>query len=152
MRGEGREAPRERGLPRARRPGDHSRVPQRFEDLIAWQRARDLTREISRITQDGRPRSDRALAEQMRRAAVSVMANLAEGFDRGTNRDFLRFVQMARGSCAEVRSHLHAARAAGDIDQADLDRLLAQAEEIGRVTHGLRAALASKAGVPAARA
>lgn len=72
------------------------------------------------------------------------MANLAEGFERGTDRDFLRFVQIARGSCAEVRSHLYAARDAGYIEADLFKDLWTKADEVGRITHGLRTAIARR--------
>jgi four helix bundle protein len=72
------------------------------------------------------------------------MANIAEGYERGLPGDFHRFLGLAKGSCAEARSHLYAARAAGYIDEQTLVRLRAQAEEVGRVIAGLQVSVAKQ--------
>jgi len=114
---------------------------RRFEDLIAWQKARELNRAVYAAT-DARPLSlDRGLASQMQRAAVSVMGNIAEGFERTGPAEFHHALSIAKGSCAEVRSHLYAALDARRIDQLTFDGLLAQADEVGRLLGGLRASL-----------
>ena len=82
---------------------------RRFEDLIAWQKARDLTKRIYSLTQQGGFERDYGLRDQIRRAAVSVMSNLAEGFDRAGRSEFHQFLVIAKGSSAEVRSHLYVA-------------------------------------------
>ncbi len=80
----------------------------RFEDLICWQKARNLVRQTYHLTR--KPSFfDFSLKDQIQRAAVSVMANIAEGFERGTKEEFLYFLYVARGSCGEVRSHLYVA-------------------------------------------
>ncbi len=114
---------------------------ERFEDLVAWQKARVLTREIYRVTHEERFARDYGLVSQMQRAAVSIMSNLAEGFERGTNGEFHRFLYVAKGSCAELRSQLYVARDIGYLGAGDFDRLLAQAEEVGRIVGGLRSAI-----------
>ena len=78
---------------------------RRFEDLIAWQRARVLTREVYRATEASLCRKDYQYRTQLRSSAVSVMANIAEGFERGSATEFHRFLTIAKASCAEVRSH-----------------------------------------------
>jgi four helix bundle protein len=82
---------------------------QRFEDLEAWQLSRELTNQIYTITKIGPVSKDYGFRDQIRRAAVSVMNNIAEGFDRGSNKDFVKFLFIARGSAAEVRSLLYVA-------------------------------------------
>jgi four helix bundle protein len=114
---------------------------ERFEDLIAWQRARALTGEIYRATHRGALARDRALAQQVERASVSIMANLAEGFERGGRAEFHHFVSTAKASCAEVRSHLYVALDAGYLDEPEFQALRGSAEELARVLGGLRAAL-----------
>ena len=89
---------------------------RRFEDLIAWQRARELTRRIYLATSDERFRRDFGLASQIQRAAVSSMANVAEGFDRKRSAEFHQFLSIAKASCAEVRSHLYVALDVGYLD------------------------------------
>ena len=113
----------------------------RFEDLVAWQKARNLTREIYRVSKQGAFSEDFGLAGQIQRAAVSTMANIAEGFERSRQREFHQFLSMAKASCAEVRSHLYAALDAGYLKKPEFDRLLSDSEEVGRIIGGLRASL-----------
>lgn len=80
---------------------------KRFEDSDAWQVARQLTSYIYSLTRKDRFRRDYGLVDQIRRAAVSVMTNIAEGFERGSNKDFVKFLFIARGSAGEVRSLLY---------------------------------------------
>ena len=114
---------------------------ERFEDLIAWQKARDLARAIYQITQEGAFARDFGLARQIQRAAVSIMSNIAEGFERSGRREFHQFLSTAKGSCAEVRSQLYVAFDIGYLMKSEFQRLLAQAEEVGRVVGGLRASV-----------
>jgi four helix bundle protein len=114
---------------------------RRFEDLIAWQKARGLTKEIYLVTSSGNFARDRGLCDQMRRAAVSVMSNIAEGFDRGGRAEFHRFLVISKGSCAELRSQLYVAMDAGYLTAEVSTRLLAMIEELGRVIAGLRQAV-----------
>ena len=80
---------------------------ERFEDVRAWQLARELVKAIHRAIRDSAVRGDAELRIQLGRAAVSTMSNVAEGFARGNDGDFLRFLDVARGSAAEVRSLLY---------------------------------------------
>jgi four helix bundle protein len=114
---------------------------ERFEDLVAWQKARELTREIYRISRQGAFAKDFGLSGQIQRAAVSVMPNIAEGFERGGRGEFAQFLSTAKASCAEVRSQLYIAFDIGYVDQPTLDQLLTRAEEVGRIVGGLRAAV-----------
>ncbi len=77
---------------------------EHFEDLVAWQKARLLTRTIYRLSTDGRFSRDFGLAGQIQRSAVSVMSNIAEGFERFRPAEFHQFLSIAKGSCAELRS------------------------------------------------
>ena len=79
----------------------------RFEDLEAWQIARELTNKIYSISRKESIRRDYGFVDQIRRAAISIMNNIAEGFERGSNKDFVRFLFIARGSAGEVRSMLY---------------------------------------------
>ena len=81
---------------------------KRFEDLFIWQKARELTREIYRVS-GSNDWADMSLQDQIRRAAVSVLSNIAEGFERGTKDEFLYFLYIARGSAGEVRAQLYVA-------------------------------------------
>ncbi|MBI3800022.1 MAG: four helix bundle protein [Deltaproteobacteria bacterium] len=114
---------------------------ERFEDLIAWQKARSLTRTIYQITRQGAFARDFGLSNQIQRAAVSIMSNLAEGFERSGLGEFHQFLSTAKSSCAEVRSQLYVALDVGYLDQVTSEHLLAQAEEVGRIIGGLRASI-----------
>ncbi len=111
----------------------------RFEELIAWQKARALTKEIYKITRQGAMAKDFGLTGQMQRASVSIMSNIAEGFERNKRGEFHQFLSIAKASCAEVRSQLYVAFDCDYINQHDFNRLLAQAEEVGRILGALRA-------------
>jgi four helix bundle protein len=115
---------------------------RRFEDLVAWQKARALAKTIYEVTRKGAFRNDYGLAGQIQRAAVSIMANVAEGFERGGLGEFHQFVSTAKASCAELRSHLYVAFDIGYLQEAEFAALLDQAEEVGRIVGGLRASIA----------
>jgi len=115
---------------------------KRFEDIQAWQKARVLVREIYKLSRAGLLRNDFELRRQMCGAAVSSMSNIAEGFARRTNRDFAHFLDVARGSVAEVQSLLYVALDAGYISSEHFKKLFGLAEEtvslIGGFTSYLR--------------
>jgi four helix bundle protein len=113
----------------------------RFEDLVAWQKARKLAVHIYQITRTGEFARDYGLAGQIQRAVVSTMANIAEGFERGRRGEFHQFLSTAKASCAEVRSHLYVALDIGYLKKAEFDQLLGQAEEVARIIGGLRVAV-----------
>jgi four helix bundle protein len=113
----------------------------RFEDLIAWQKARVLTRAIYQATKQGAFAKDLALSRQIQRAAVSIMSKIAEGFERGGRKEFRQFLSTAKASCAEVRSQLYVALDVGYLYEPDFLDLLAQAEEIGKIVGGLRVSM-----------
>ncbi len=108
-------------------------VIQKFEDIIAWQKARILTAEIYKLTSNCR---DYGFKDQIQRATVSVMNNIAEGFDRQTDKDFRHFLYIAKGSAAEVRSMLFLALDLKYIDQDVFGKLYQQVSEIGRLLLG----------------
>ncbi len=114
---------------------------QRFEDLQAWQKARELVVVIYAMTREGEFAKDFGLRDQIQRAAVSIMSNLAEGFERGTRPDFHRFVVIAKASCAELRSQLYIAFDIGYITEQQLSHTMKQASELARILGGLRASL-----------
>ncbi len=114
---------------------------ERFEDLIAWQKARSLTAKIYELTKGGDFSRDFGLKDQIRRAVVSVMSNIAEGFERNRPKEFHQFPSIAKGSCAEVRSQLYIALDAGYIGDAQFKELMANAEEVGRIIGGLRSSV-----------
>lgn len=114
---------------------------ERFEDLIAWQKARKLTRDIYEATRQNVFAKDFGLSGQIQRAAVSIMSNIAEGFERGGRGEFHQFLSTAKASCAEVCSQLYVALDVGYLDKANFDRLIEQAEEVARILGGLRVAV-----------
>jgi len=115
-----------------------------FEDLIAWQKARLLTSAIYRMTREAAFARDFGLRGQIQRAAVSIMSNIAEGFERGSAADFHHFLVIAKSSCAELRSQLYVALDAEYIDQEDFSRLMSQATEVARIIGGLRVSVAKQ--------
>ena len=117
---------------------------ERFEDLIAWQKARELAKGVYAVTREGPFSKDLGLTSQIQRAAVSVMSNIAEGFERGGRGEFHQFLSTAKASCAEVRSQLYVALDAGYLDAPRFEALLAQANELGRIIGGLRRAVAAQ--------
>ena len=102
---------------------------RRFEDLIAWQKARVLTRELYIATRTGDFQKDFGLANQIRRAAVSVMSNIAEGFERSRLPEFHQFLPTSRSSAAELRSQLFVALDVGYLTRPNFERLMECAEE-----------------------
>jgi len=111
---------------------------ERFEDFVAWQKARKLTADIYRVTNEGSFARDFGLKDQIRRAGVSSMSNLAEGFERGRPAEFHQFLSIAKASCAELRAQLYVALDVGYISLPTFDRLMAQATEVGQILGGLR--------------
>lgn len=110
---------------------------QTFEEIGAWQKARELTREIYSISSRGSFSKDFGLRDQIRRASVSIMSNIAEGFERGGRGEFIQFLSMAKGSAGEVKSHLCVALDQNYINKEAFDRLFALATETGRMIGGL---------------
>ncbi|MFZ4813764.1 MAG: four helix bundle protein [Phototrophicaceae bacterium] len=110
---------------------------QKFEDLIAWQKARILTKAIYTATNQGAFAKDFGLRDQIQRAAVSVMSNIAEGYERDGATEFHRFLVIAKASCAEVRSQLYIALDVGYLTQREFDTLMSQATETALVIGGL---------------
>jgi len=113
----------------------------RFEELIAWQKARGLASAIYHLTSQGSFSKDFGLRDQIQRAAVSVMSNIAEGFERGGQAEFHQFLVIAKASCAELRAQLYLALDVGYIDQEEFDETMKLAEEVARLVGGLRASV-----------
>jgi four helix bundle protein len=109
----------------------------KFEDLIAWQKARALTKAIYEATRKDHFAKDFGLAGQIQRAAVSIMSNVAEGFERNRPAEFHRFLLIAKASCAEVRSQLYIALDIGYLSQSEFSQLLQQSQEVGKIVSGL---------------
>ena len=111
----------------------------RFEDLIAWQKARVLTRRIYEMTKKEPYAKDFRLSGQIQSASVSIMANIAEGFERARRTEFHQFLSIAKSSCAEVRSHLYVALDVNYIQESEFNEIMSLAIEVGKIVGGLRA-------------
>ncbi|MFQ5915267.1 MAG: four helix bundle protein [Nitrospinota bacterium] len=104
-----------------------------FEDLRSWQAARELVRKVYRLTEKPAFRKDRGLCDQIQRAAVSTMSNIAEGFDRGGNAEFLQFLSIAKGSAAEVLSQLYVSLDMGYISKGEFEETSSEARALGNM-------------------
>jgi len=109
---------------------------KRFEDIEAWKAARELTRVIYRATAQGKFTKDFGLRDQIQRAAVSIMANISEGFDSNSDDEFVRFLRYALRSATEVQSHLYVAVDQGYISGEDFDQIYEQATEVKKMISG----------------
>ena len=114
---------------------------ERFEDLIAWQKARVLTKEIYGLTRSHPFAKYFGLSGQIQRAAVSIMSNIAEGFERGGRAEFHQFLVIAKGSCAKVRSLLCVSPDVGYLNPDDCKRISELAIEVSKIIGGLRVAI-----------
>ena len=110
---------------------------KRFEDIQGWQKARQVTRMIHEVTAEGRFAKDYGLRDQIQRASVSIMANIAEGFERHSDKEFANFLNIAHGSVSEVQSHLYVAFDLHYIDQPSFAKLYDLLDEISRMTLAL---------------
>jgi four helix bundle protein len=110
---------------------------KRLEDIQAWQKARQATRMIYELTGNGNFAKDFGLRNQIQRASVSIMANIAEGFGRRSDKEFANFLNIAHGSVSETQSHLYVALDLRYIDQASFTALYELLDEVSRMTLGL---------------
>ena len=110
---------------------------QKFEDIGAWQKARELCKEIYRITRQGPFLKDFGLRDQIQRASASVMSNIAEGFERDGAGEFCQFLSIAKGSAGEVKSQLYIALDQEYIDKKTFDHLLTLSTEVSKIISGL---------------
>ena len=110
----------------------HSDAAQRFEDLRVWQTARELARGVFRAAKTQTLRDERPLANQMKRAAISVSSNIAEGYERGTRKQQIEFCYIAKGSAGELRSQVRIAHDVGVLDDTARDWLLEMCDKCSR--------------------
>ena len=101
---------------------------RRFEDIEGWQAARELTRRVYAAAQSGGFAKDYGLRDQITRAAGSTMHNIAEGFDGGSNAEFIKFLRYSQRSCSEVQSQLYVAQDQGYLTRDEFEAIYAQAE------------------------
>jgi four helix bundle protein len=106
---------------------------ERFEDLEAWKLARALTGLIYNVTGIGNFSRDFALRDQLRRASISIVSNIAEGFERDGDKEFIQFLSMAKGSCGEVRARLYLALDRDYFTQEQFGQLSSKAIELSRI-------------------
>jgi len=109
---------------------------KKFEDVIAWQKARELVKMVYEMTREGDFAKDFSLKDQIRRAAVSIMSNIAEGFSRQTDKEFIQFLYIAKGSVSETQSQLYVARDLGYIEIEEFNKVYETASEIARLITG----------------
>jgi len=107
---------------------------ERFDDIIAWQKSKELTRNIYAIFSNTK---DFSFRDQIQRASISIMNNIAEGYERKTNNEFKQFLYIAKGSCGEVRSMLIVALELEKISKNEFSTQHKLAEEISKMLSGL---------------
>jgi len=108
----------------------------RFEDIEAWKHARSLAKAVYEATRSDRFGRDYGLCNQIQRAAVSVISNIAEGFSRQTDKEFVQFLHIAKGSTSEIQSQLYVALDLCYVSQEEFDDLYKRADEVARLISG----------------
>ena len=108
----------------------------RFEDIESWQRARELTKVVYSLSSKGELAKDWALRDQIRKASISIMSNIAEGFDSGFKAEFARFLSISRRSASEIQSQLYIALDQNYILKEDFFKLYQETEEIRKMITG----------------
>lgn len=106
----------------------------KFEEIVSWQKSQDLALQLYELFKDNR---DYSFKDQICRAAVSISNNIAEGFDRKSDKEFARFLYISSGSCSEVRSMLYLAKNLGYISEEKFVSLKSTTEEISKINKGL---------------
>jgi four helix bundle protein len=110
---------------------------ERFEDIDSWKLARETTRLIYRVSSDGKFAKDFALVNQIRRAAVSILSNIAEGFERNGDREFIQLLTVAKGSCGEARAQLYVALDQEYLNEQDFSEIRNKLIDTSRLISGL---------------
>jgi four helix bundle protein len=108
-----------------------------FEEIEVWQRGRELVKQVYGASRTGEFFRDFGLRDQIRRAGVSIMANIAEGFERGSRKQFLQYLVIAKASAAEVRCHLYVALDQGYINTEQAASLFDRVTEVSKMIAGL---------------
>jgi four helix bundle protein len=111
---------------------------QSFEDLEVWQRGCRLTVDVFKTFAACR---NFTMQDQVQRAALSVPSNVAEGYERNSNKDFVRFLNIAKGSCGELRTQLYISRKLAFLTKISFERLVNESKEISKMLHGLARAV-----------
>ena len=110
---------------------------ERFEEILSWQEARKLNESIGKLIDEGRFKNSYRLINQMEGSAGSIMDNIAEGFERGGNREFIQYLYIAKASCGEFRSQLYRALDRVYIEQNEFDLFLSHAKKISSLIQKL---------------
>ena len=110
---------------------------KRFEDIQAWQKSRILVKDIYALSGLGEFSKDYDFRRQIRRSSISIMANIAEGQGRRTDKDFAHFLNMSSGSVAETKSHMYLALDMEYVEQSQFDELYEKLDEVGRMIFSL---------------
>jgi four helix bundle protein len=127
-------------------PGKQRKKVQVFEDLLVWQKGMELVKEVYLVSEEGRFRHDFALRDQLRRAAISIPTNIAEGFERASKKEYLNFLNFAKGSAGEVRSLLHVASELGYLEEAKRHKMRSAVLELSRYLYNHIKSLRESAG------
>jgi len=109
---------------------------ERFEDIEAWKKARELTKRIYEISDRGNLARDFGLKDQIKRSSISIMSNIAEGFEREGDNEFRQFLSIAKGSVGELKAQLYVALDAGLIAAEEFSGLMSLSDEISRLIAG----------------
>ena len=110
---------------------------KKFEDVMAWQKVRELVKMVYKMTREGDFARDFSLKDQFRRAAVSVISNIAEGFSRQTDKEFVQFLYIAKGSISEIQSQLYVAFDLGYVEVQEFNKAYELSSEVARLLTGL---------------
>jgi four helix bundle protein len=110
---------------------------QSFEEIEVWEKARQLAKRVYQVSGGGPFARDFGLRDQIRKACVSILSNIAEGYERGGTKEFLQFLSIARGSAGEVRSQLYIALDQDYLTESVFEELTSHAREISRMLTGL---------------
>lgn len=117
---------------------------RKFEEITAWQKAREITKRVYQVSNSCDFSKDFSLRDQIKRASISVMANIAEGHGRRSRNEFANFLNISRGSAIEVQSHLYVALDLGYISERDFSDIYAMLDEVSRMTVALSQYLRKK--------
>ncbi|MCK4421371.1 four helix bundle protein [candidate division WOR-3 bacterium] len=109
---------------------------RRFQDIESWKKSRELVREIYTISREGEFSKDWSLKDQVRRAALSIMNNIAEGYSRQTDKEFIQFLYISKGSASEVQSQIYVALDLNYINKEEFNRLYGETEDISKLLSG----------------
>jgi four helix bundle protein len=119
---------------------------EKFEDIDAWKESRKLNKMVYQVSTGDPFKRDFGLASQIQRASVSVMANIAEGFDRKSDKEFIQYLYIASSSASEIQSHLYVALDLAYISEEGFKNLYEQTKKVKKLIHGFIAYLKGKRG------